>query len=147
MRGWALVVGVVILVYVGVNAFVSMRTRPQIPGANSPQSNDAVALQETWSKDWLKLLIDYADILETVQDERSTREAARKIEALVPRINAIAERQAALPKVSKLDSDRIKQMFLKEMAPLEKRLRVLGPQAGEKADGEATFMKAIENFL
>lgn len=148
--------GAIFFAYVGVTvafkAIVGKRepapstaatNQPPLP--TGPAPGDATAAQEKYMRDWIRLLNEYSDILESVNDPASAKAAAAKIDAVAAKLEELAARNA--PPLSKAESDRLSRLFSTDIEQASKRMLALGPQAAMKANQEPSYVEATKRLV
>jgi len=96
-------------------------------------------------KDTLKLLNELAAILETVQDEKSARAAAEKINGLKDRFESLSKRMEELSKPSKEEDERLRKKYEDELTKAMDRLQKATIQAMGKMGTDRSLADAMQN--
>jgi hypothetical protein len=106
----------------------------------------AYSKNEEVIKDLIKAMTDLGDALESVKDKESAKAAAAKINEISDRLDAIGKKAEDLPKLTKADSDKLKDKYESELKKQAERMQKVAFQAGANSGGEPEFLKAVKRL-
>jgi hypothetical protein len=107
---------------------------------------DAYSKNEAVGKDMMQVLNDLADALESVKDQESAKAAAKKINEICDRMEALGKKAEALPKVTQAEKEKLDKQFNPQAEKLMPRLIAAGASARAKGGDEPDFQNALKRL-
>ncbi len=140
-----LVIVLIPLAIVALGVFFYFRSGPEkAPSAAAHVlPTDPVQAQESWLKEWVGTLAEVANVLETIKDRASAKEASTKLAPLAGRVETLVERYPTLPALTPDKAGPLTEKYMPEMIRLQQKMMQSGQQAQESAQGEPEFMKSL----
>jgi hypothetical protein len=97
-------------------------------------------------KDTISVMDEISVALESVKDKDSAKAAAPKIEAAADKLEALKKKAKDMGDPSKEEQEKLLKEYTPKLMAAAARMAKAGQEAGVKAAGEPTFMKAIEKM-
>ena len=99
---------------------------------------------EAAAKEMVQIINDLVSAVESVKDPDSARAAAVKVHQSLDRMEALANRIKALPKITQAEEAELKAKLDPQMIPLQQRMQKASFQAGRNARAEPSLGAALQ---
>jgi Sec-independent protein translocase protein TatA len=134
---WSLIGGVGALVLIVIVVVVLI-----LVGGGSALSQHEGAMKES-----LQLMAEFENAMNEVKDQNSARVAAAKIQQLCDRLEALANKVRALPKITPVEAKQLQDKYKAQADGFAQRMQQVGFQAGMNSRGEPSFVAAAQRLV